>query len=62
NFRDHFNIAYGTNIVEIRPMRDRGLIADIDIVLNIQCAEPAIVRRKMNRPQNVFMAPAGLEA
>lgn len=61
DFRDHFNIAYSTNIVVIRPMRDRGLIVDIDIVLNIQYAELTIARRKMNRPENVFMASAGLE-
>lgn len=62
DFRNHLDIAQRTNIVVIRPMRDRGIIADIDIVLNIQHAEPAIARCKMNRPKNVFMAPAGLEA
>lgn len=43
-------------------MRYGGYVACVDIILNIQYAEPAITRRKMNRPQNVFMALAGLEA
>ncbi len=57
DFRDHSsNIAYSsTNIVVIRPMRDRGLIVDIDIVLNIQCTESTIALAKMNRPENIFM-------
>lgn len=62
DFRDHFNIVYSTNNVVIRPMCDRGLIVDIDIVLYIQCTESTIARCKMNRLKNVFMAPAGLEA
>lgn len=49
------------NIVVIRLVLNRGLIAGINIVLNIQYAEPTIARRKMNRPENVFMTPAGLE-
>lgn len=42
-------------------MRDRGLIAYIDIVLNVQRAELAIAHRKMYCPQNVFVDLAGLE-
>lgn len=62
DFRDNFNITFCTNIVVVRPMRYGGYVADVDIIPNIQYTEPAITCRKMNRPQDVFMALAGLEA
>ncbi|CAM3912314.1 hypothetical protein RABR111495_18270 [Rahnella bruchi] len=62
DFLNHFDIAQRPNIVVIRPVRDRGCVADVDIILNIRHVKPTIASGEVYRPEKVFMTFTGLKA
>lgn len=49
DFLNHFDIAQRPNIVVIRPVRDRGCVADVDIILNIRHVKTTIVSGEVYR-------------